>query len=95
MTDYFHIYEPDLLRERLHRRLVRRRFWAAGVNDLWPMDQHDKFKRFGLALHICLEPFSGRIQWLKCWHNNSNPRLVLKYYLETIRSLGCMLNSTR
>ncbi|KAG1874467.1 hypothetical protein F4604DRAFT_1680990 [Suillus subluteus] len=40
-------------------RLRRRRFWAAGVNDLFAVDQHDKWLRFSLGLHTGIEPFSG------------------------------------
>lgn len=90
MQDYFRIYEPHLVRERKVNRLRRRRFWAAGVNDLWAVDQHDKWlHRFGLALHVGLEPFSGRLLWLKVWHNNHNSKLILSYYLETVEKLGC------
>ncbi|KAJ7870330.1 hypothetical protein B0H14DRAFT_2345726, partial [Mycena olivaceomarginata] len=53
--------------------------------------QHDKWKyKFGLALHSCLEPFVGRIQWLKIWWTNSNPRLILSYYLDTVEESGHM-----
>ena len=31
---YFRVYERDLVRERKANRLKRRRFWAAGVNDM-------------------------------------------------------------
>lgn len=51
-----HQYEPDLVKQRVRRRLKRRRFWAAGVNDVWCVDQHDKLKQYGLALHTC-RPF--------------------------------------
>lgn len=81
---YFHVCEPDLIRERKARRLKRRRFWAAGINDILTMDQHDKWKRFGLALHNALDPFAGRLQWMKVWTTNSNPKLILSYYLEFI-----------
>jgi hypothetical protein len=79
----------ELVRERKARRLRRRRFWSAGVNDLLSVDQHDKWKRFGLALHIGIDPFPGRIQWLKVWHTNNNPKLILSYYLEFIDKFGC------
>ncbi|KAG2066717.1 hypothetical protein BDR04DRAFT_1129899 [Suillus decipiens] len=59
-------------------RLKQRQFWAAGVNDLFAVDQHDKWLRFGLALHTGVEPFSGCII----------PQLILMYYLETIQKLG-------
>jgi hypothetical protein len=34
------------------------------VNDLFAVDQHDKWLHFGLALHTGIEPFSGRIMWI-------------------------------
>jgi hypothetical protein len=85
---YFAMYEVELVRQRKARRLQRRQFWAAGVNDLFAVDQHDKWLRFGLALHTGIEPFSGRIMWMRVWHSNRNPQLILTYYLETIQELG-------
>ncbi|KAG1778332.1 hypothetical protein EV702DRAFT_1179015 [Suillus placidus] len=87
---YFANYEADLIRQRKARRLRRKRFWAAGINDLFAVDQHDKWLRFGLALHTGIEPFSGRIMWMRVWHSNRNPQLILTYYLETIQELGHM-----
>lgn len=78
-----------MVKERKARRLKRRRFWAAGVNDLIAVDQHDKWKRFGLALHIGEDPFCGVIQWLRVWHNNNNPKLVLSYYLDWAEGFRC------
>ncbi|KAF8169351.1 hypothetical protein BJ912DRAFT_1025640 [Pholiota molesta] len=85
---YFHVYEPELVRQRKARRLKRRRFWSAGVNDLWAFDQHDKWKRFGLAFHICGDPFPGVTQWLKIWHNNNNPKLICSFYLDRVEKVG-------
>jgi hypothetical protein len=65
MKSYFATYEPDLVRQRKARRLRRKRFWAACVNDLFAVDQHDKWLRFGLALHTGIEPFSVRIMWMR------------------------------
>ncbi|OAX32928.1 hypothetical protein K503DRAFT_860077 [Rhizopogon vinicolor AM-OR11-026] len=66
------------------------RFWCAGVNDVWPQDQHDKWMRFGLWLHISLDPFTGWINWLKIWWTNKNPRLIARYYLDCCRKLGAV-----
>ncbi|KAI5991633.1 hypothetical protein EDD15DRAFT_2448524 [Pisolithus albus] len=88
IREYFATYEPHLIRQRKARRLQRRRFWAAGVNDLWAVDQHDKWNRFGLALHTGIEPFSGRILWIRIWHSNRNPQLILSYYLDVVEELG-------
>ncbi|KAG1796073.1 uncharacterized protein HD556DRAFT_1234916, partial [Suillus plorans] len=87
---YFSKYEVDLVRQRKARRLQRQRFWAAGVNDLFAVDQHDKWLRFGLALHTGIEPFTGHIMWMRVWHSNRNPQLILTYYLDTIQELGHM-----
>ncbi|KAG1865231.1 hypothetical protein C8R48DRAFT_550718, partial [Suillus tomentosus] len=65
-------------------------FWAAGVNDLFAVDQHNKWLRFGLGPHTGIEPFSGRIMWIRVWHSNRNPQLILNYYLDTITELGHM-----
>ncbi|KAK7007129.1 hypothetical protein R3P38DRAFT_3325564 [Favolaschia claudopus] len=81
----------ELVRQRRANRLRRKRFWAAGVNDLWAIDQHDKWKyKYGLALHTGIEPFIGRIQWLKIWWTNSNPRIILSYYLDVVLEGGFM-----
>ncbi|KAI9445613.1 hypothetical protein F5148DRAFT_1254841, partial [Russula earlei] len=59
-------------------RFRRKRFWSAGVMDILTIDQHDKWKWFGLWLHIGLNPFPGHIAWLKIWC----------YYIEAGRKIG-------
>ncbi|KIO00012.1 hypothetical protein M404DRAFT_153726, partial [Pisolithus tinctorius Marx 270] len=86
--DYFLTYEPELIRQRKTRCLRHRRFWAAGVNDIWAVDQHDKWLRFGLVLHTAVEPFSGKILWIHVWHSNRNPQLILTYFLDVVKELG-------
>lgn len=83
-----HMVEPEAVAQRRRRGFKRRRFWAAGVNDVWPQDQHDKWGRYGLWLHASTEAFSGEINWIKIWHNNRNPRLIVSYYLEACRKIG-------
>ncbi|KAJ7775966.1 hypothetical protein DFH07DRAFT_766906 [Mycena maculata] len=89
VTEYFSVFEPEFVKERRKNRLRRKRFWAAGVNDIWAVDQHDKLKyKFGLALHTGIDPFIGFTHWLKIWWTNSNPRLVLRYYLDEVEEQG-------
>ncbi|EJT97634.1 hypothetical protein DACRYDRAFT_59043, partial [Dacryopinax primogenitus] len=45
-------------------------------------DQHDKWRCFGLFLHMGLDNFSNVVLWLKVWWTNSNPCLIASYYLE-------------
>ena len=81
VQEYFKLYEPHLIQARAANRFQWHHFWAAGVNDIWAVDQHDKWLRFGLALHTGVEPFSGHILWMKVWHNNRNPQCILSYVL--------------
>ncbi|KAJ7599656.1 hypothetical protein C8J56DRAFT_879455 [Mycena floridula] len=61
------------------------------VNDLVVFDQHDKWKgKFGLALHIGLDPFAGLIKWICIWWSNSNPRLIFSYYINEVEASGYM-----
>jgi len=89
MSSYFLTYEAHLLSKCKANCLQRHQFWTAGVNDIWAVDQHDKWLWFGLALHTGIEPFSGHILWVKVWHSNQNPQLILSYYLETVEDFGC------
>jgi hypothetical protein len=86
--ELLHMVEYEAVQQRRHRRLKRRRFWAAGVNDVWPQDQHDKWGRFGIWLHASLEAFSGEINWLQVWWTNKNPKLITSYFIATCRKIG-------
>ncbi|THU98732.1 hypothetical protein K435DRAFT_795477 [Dendrothele bispora CBS 962.96] len=89
VQSYLNATEPHAVQARRIRRFVRRIFYAAGNNDIWTQDQHDKWgPRFGLWLHISLDPFNGWKNWLKCWWTNKNPRIVVKWYLEACREIG-------
>ena len=85
---YLKLIEPNQVAGRIKNRLIRRTFYAAGVNHFWAMDQHDKWKRFGLFWHGCLDGFTGKILWLVVWWNNSNPKFVCAQYLNTVRNIG-------
>ena len=89
-----HAVEPEAVASHRRRGFRRRHFWAAGVNDVWPQDQHDKWGRYGLWLHAGLEAFSGEINWLKIWWTNKNPHLIAKFYLDTCRQIGGRLASS-
>ncbi|EGO21333.1 hypothetical protein SERLADRAFT_410757 [Serpula lacrymans var. lacrymans S7.9] len=65
-------------------------YWMAGINDLWSFDQHVKWRCFQLFLHVGLEPFSGKILWLKIWWANRNPRLICGWYCDTVAKLDGM-----
>ncbi|KAG1831396.1 hypothetical protein EV424DRAFT_1470126 [Suillus variegatus] len=58
------------------------------VNNIFAVDQHDKWLRYSLGLHTGIEPFLGRIMWMRVWHSNRNPQLILSYYLNTLDMFG-------
>jgi hypothetical protein len=88
ILSYMNLHHPEEVLARKSRRLKRSIYWTAGVNDIWVFDQHDKWRRFQLFLHVAIEPFSGRILWLKIWWTNRNPRLICGWYCDTVQALG-------
>ncbi|KAI6009437.1 hypothetical protein F5J12DRAFT_905030 [Pisolithus orientalis] len=83
--DCFLTYEPELIQQCKTCCLRHCYFWAAGVNDIWAVDQHNKWLHFGLVLHTAVEPFSGKILWICVWHSNHNPQLILTYFLDDVK----------
>ncbi|KZO92830.1 hypothetical protein CALVIDRAFT_486839 [Calocera viscosa TUFC12733] len=85
---YNHHFHAEAVKRRKGKRLKRKRFWSAGVFETVAVDQHDKWKRFGLYLHLGMETFSGALLWVEPWWTNSNPRLICSYYLRMARTHG-------
>ena len=82
--------EPEKVAARIGNGLICHTFYAAGVNHFWAMDQHDKWKHFGLFLHGCIDGFTGKILWLVIWWTNSNLKFVCSQYLKAIKAVGSM-----
>ena len=91
VSEFLQETEPEAVKACHHHRFVRRRFHAAGVNDIWAQDQHNKWgPRFGLWLHNNIDPFTGYNNWLRVWWTNKDPRLVAGYFIDTVRVYGGM-----
>ncbi|KAJ7772003.1 hypothetical protein DFH07DRAFT_866290 [Mycena maculata] len=88
LLEFFKVSEPEAVRRRKLRRFRRKRFWSAGVMDIIAVDQHDKWKRFGLWLHVGLDPFTGHIAWLCIWWTNHNSCLICSYYIKAGHEVG-------
>ncbi|KAJ7438148.1 hypothetical protein FB451DRAFT_1344417 [Mycena latifolia] len=88
LAKMFKQVEPEAVARRKRKRFKRKRFWAAGVMDILAFDQHDKWKRFGLWLHLGIDPFSGRVAWFKIWWTNRNCKLITSYYINSCREIG-------
>lgn len=85
---YLKLTEPEAVRFRKSGRFKRKPFYSAGVMDIIAMDQHDKWGKFGLWLHHGMDPFVGRIAWMKIWWCNRNNYLITSYYLGAARVIG-------
>jgi len=88
ILSYMNLHHPEEVLAHKSQWLKRSIYWTAGVNDIWVFDQHDKWRRFQLFLHVAIEPFSGHILWLKIWWTNRNPRLICGWYCNTVQALS-------
>lgn len=81
--------DPDGVALRKAHRLRRRQYGAAGPNYIWHVDGYDKLKPFGFCISGAIDGYSRRILWLEVSSSNNNPALIAKYYLETLKHIGC------
>jgi len=77
--------DAEGLEERRAGRLKRRIFHADGPNQVWSLDGHDKLKRWGFAIHGCIDVYSRYIVWMRVGRSNNDARYVLSYYLDSLR----------
>lgn len=82
------IADHEGMQRRKRRRLLRRKYACPGPNFVWHMDGYDKLKPFGFAIHGAVDGFSRKILWLEVATSNNDPRVIAKYFLETVTSLG-------
>ncbi|KAH9011327.1 hypothetical protein EDB84DRAFT_1279188 [Lactarius hengduanensis] len=80
--------EPDAVEARRYQKFKRRTFLAIGPNEMWCLDQHDKFKRYGLFFHVGLDPYPGLIHWCKVWWTVRNLKLIARFYLNAAQAIG-------
>lgn len=74
--------------QRRRRRLHRRTYSSLGPNYTWHSDGHDKLKRFGFAIHACIDGYSRKVIWLHCVVTNNDPAVIAGYFLSSVRKLG-------
>ncbi|KAF8259295.1 hypothetical protein EI94DRAFT_1707224 [Lactarius quietus] len=88
ISEYLRQTEPDAVDARWYKRFKRRTFIAIGPNEMWSLNQHNKFKHYSLFFHVGLDPFPGVIHWCKVWWTVWNPKVIAHFYLDTARSIG-------
>lgn len=87
ISEYLRLTEPDAVAARRYRKFKRHKFVAAGVNDVWCIDQHEKLKRHGINWHVGLDPFPGVTHWCRVWWTVKNPVLIAKFYMDAARQM--------
>ena len=79
--------DEEGVRQRRMRRLRHREYVSPGPNFVWHVDGYDKLKPYGFAIHGAIDGFSRRVMWLEVGVSNNNPRVCVKYFLETIQRI--------
>ena len=75
------------------RRLVKRRIYLTeGPGDVFHIDGNDKLKRWGFAIHGCVDGFSRKIMWLVVATNNNDPLVVANHFLTCIKKHDSSIN---
>ncbi|KAJ8084455.1 hypothetical protein PM082_003225 [Marasmius tenuissimus] len=88
VADFLREVEKDKVDARKYRTMKRRVYYTAGVMDILSVDQHDKWSKWQLYLHLGVEICSGKLLWITIWWTNRNPRLICSNYLNACRSIG-------
>ncbi|KAH0567784.1 hypothetical protein KQX54_013739 [Cotesia glomerata] len=81
------IIDPDGLANRFDNKLRRRQYVSPGPNFIWHLDGYDKLKKFGFAIHGCIDGFSRTVLWLEVATTNNDPAVTAHYFLKTVKRL--------
>lgn len=84
------VVDPDGIEKRSRYKLKRRQYKVPGPNHLWHIDGFDKLKKYGFAIHGCVDGFSRRVLWLESSMTNNKPEVIAYYYLNCVQNLKCV-----
>jgi hypothetical protein len=92
---YLHCQDPSAVYSPLRRRLQRRTYVSNAPNECWHLDGYYILKKYGLAVHGCVDGYSRRIIWLRCSASNNNPYVIGSFYLDAVEKLMLCPNKLR
>ncbi|KAJ8309638.1 hypothetical protein KUTeg_012807 [Tegillarca granosa] len=72
------ILDPEGVNLRKKRRLVRRRYFTSGPNQVWHIDSYNKLTPFGIGINGCIDGFARYIIWMEASYTNSDPKIHLR-----------------
>ena len=73
--------DPDGVTARSRHILHRRVYNARGANYVWHVDDYDRIKPYGFAIHTAIDGYSRKILWLKVLARHDNPKMIGTLYL--------------
>ena len=73
---------------RKKKTIKRRTYKTNRPVNVFHIDGNDKLKRFGFAIHGCIDGFSRKLIWLFVSTTNNDPFVVANFYLKAITNLG-------
>jgi hypothetical protein len=88
VSEYLKTHHGDEVVTCQGHRLIRKIFWAIGVNNFWCMDQHNKWQQYELLMELLMEPFTNQILYISIWWTNRLAIFNTGKYLDIIESLG-------
>ena len=87
--------DPEGVSMRKKKIIERRTYETNGPFDVFHINRNDKLKRFGFAIHGCIDGFSRKLIWLFVSTTNNDPFVVANFYLKAITNLGRAPNTLR
>ena len=76
--------DPIGVEIRRNKTIKRRIYQTNGPMDILHIDGNDKLKRFGFAIHGCIDGFSRKLLWLNVSTTNNNPLVIANYYINCV-----------
>ena len=87
--------DPEGVSMRKKKTIKRRTYETNGPFDVFHIDGNDKLKRFGFAIHGCIDGFSRKLIWLFVSTTNNDPLVAANFCLRAITNLGRAPNTLR
>ena len=87
--------DPEGVSMHKKKTIKIRTYETNGPYDVLHIDGNDKLKRFGFAIHGCIDGFSRKVIWLFVSTTNNDPLVVANFCLKAITNLGRVPNTLR
>lgn len=80
------LIDPSGVEERRNKVIKRRIYGSDGPGDIFHIDGNDKLKKWGFAIHGCIDGFSRKIIWLEVSTSNNDPVIIAHYFLKAVKN---------